>query len=234
MIISALVPMIGLLIVLASAPRTTFTRARDRVLLGVFVFLCALTTKNPFITWCLIGAIAAFLRGASRFFHLRDEKALSEALPHFLDRVILSLKAGRPLKIALRESARELSPPARKKWAEISDRLEFSGSDDDLSRSDRELLRGFRDAGGGKITERLEAWRSSVRLREEFRRKSGQVTLQIRAQAALASLLFAPAFVWNVFGTDHPSVQRCVIAAVLFAAAQIWIHFGFGRWAWTV
>lgn len=233
-IIMTLVPMLGLPLVLMSVPRKFVERSRRRVFLAVIILLCVITTKNALLSWSLIGAFALILRGASRFFQFRAEKALIEALPLFLDRVILNLKAGKALKQALRESARELSPAAKERWNEISDRLDLAGSDDDLSPAERELLRGFRNVGTAKVTERLEGWRHSLRLREEFRRKSGQVTLQVRAQAALAIFLFAPVFLWNVFGVEHVSIRRCATALALFVLAQVWIHVVFRRWKWTV
>lgn len=234
MIFSALIPMLGLPILLVSGRRIFAERPFTREISVAIVVLGAVLSRNSLLTWCLIGALALILRGASRFFHRHAEIALLEALPSFLDRAILSMKAGRPLKTALRESARELSPSLARRWHEISDRLEFSGSDDGLSPTEREFLRALRSAGGAKVIDRLEAWRHSARLREEFRRKSGQITLQARAQAALAAFLFVPVFFWNVFGVERPSFRRCALAVSLFALAQVWIHVASRRWKWTV
>lgn len=236
MILQIFVPILGLALILASG-RRIFSGHRSRVVIAAIFVTGALSiSREPLIPWLLIGASALILSCIERFFRPDADKILRNHLQTLLDRLILSMKAGRPLKISLREAARELSPAAAAKVSEIADRFELAGKEDGLTATAVEILRGLRSAsmGSAKTVERLESWRHSVRLREEFRRRSGQVTLQIRVQAGLSLALFLPVFFWNLVSGGSAALIRCAIASLLFLLAQIWIHVSFRRFKWTI
>lgn len=236
MIIQTLLPTLGLALLLVSGRRIFIGRPSRVVVAAIFAVSAVVFSRDPLIPWLLIGASALFLSFVERFLRPDADKILRNHLQTLLDRLILSMKAGRPLKISLREAARELSPPATARVSEIADRFELSGNEEGLTATAIEILRGLRlaEKGSAKTVERLESWRHSVRLREEFRRRSGQVTLQIRVQAGISMSLFLPLLLWNLaLGTSAAAI-RCAIAGFLFVLAQLWIHVSFRRFRWTI
>ncbi len=238
MFVAILVPAFGIPLVLMSGERIFLRHSLFHFLLVAIVVMtiCWRFQGSPILSWTLIGFISLLLKYGHALFVTSVERKLREDLPLILDRTILSMKSGLSMRRAFRETARELSPKVSQRVLEIADRLELSGSEDGLRGVSQEILIGFRRVEGAasKSIDRIESWRHNIRLRSEFRRKSSQATLQIRAQAVLTIALFVPAFVWNGLSGGQFVTARSLLALGMFALAQTWIHWLSGRFRWKI
>lgn len=243
MFIDALVPIVGLFLIFTSAKRTTLIKNLSRSTKCVFIALIFLLMtffawkKMPItMLWLGIAAFAAILNAISAFESRRGRDLTMEEALSALDRVLLSVKSGRSLRSALREISEEKGPPATVKlWKSFRERFEHGGGFDSSQLLSGEILAELRltEKRGTRATESLESLRSNLRLRLEFRRRSGQLTLQTRLQAFLASFLYLPLLCWQFFEGNFFR-QRTLISFSLFLVSQIWIHWLSKRFQWKV
>ncbi|MBX2988199.1 MAG: type II secretion system F family protein [Bdellovibrionaceae bacterium] len=152
-----------------------------------------------------------------------------------LDRAILSMKSGRSLRISLREAARESPPFLSRLLHNIIDRLEHGAASGKSSGLAAEIARELRRAElrGGRMLESMESFRRDLRLRADFRHKSGQLTLQTRAQAILALLLYLPLLGIQI-RSGHLLAARTLVSVALFFGAQLCIHLTARSFKWKV
>ena len=238
-----LVPMLGSLLLMMSVRRMSVIKALSErghraffVTAGFFPLIALAINTSPLVLWCLIGCLVMFLRGLDTFFRrLSPDFSLENAL-ELLDQVILSMKSGRSLRNSLQEATRTFSKHEMSRvLQELVARLEHGGDFSESSPIAREFLREIRliEAKGTKMIAAFESFRSLVRTRFIFRRRSGQVTLQTRVQAGVSCLLFAPLLFFQARSGTFFSA-RTAISVALFVTAQVWIHFLSRRHTWKV
>ncbi|HRO66435.1 MAG TPA: hypothetical protein PL182_02600 [Pseudobdellovibrionaceae bacterium] len=238
-----LVPMLGSLLLMMSVRRMSVAKALSErkhraffVTAGFFPLVALAINTSPLVLWCLIGSLVLFLRALDTFFRRFSTDFTLENALELLDQVILSMKSGRSLRNSLQDAVRTFSKHEMSRvLQELVARMEHGG---DFSKSQpiaREILREIRliDAKGTKMIAAFESFRSLVRTRFIFRRRSGQVTLQTRVQAGVSCLLFAPLLFFQLRSGNFSDV-RTVISVILFVVAQVWIHFLSRRHAWKV
>ncbi|MBX3033724.1 MAG: type II secretion system F family protein [Bdellovibrionaceae bacterium] len=237
------VPMLGSLLLMMSVQRMSVMKALSEhkhraffVTAGFFPLIALAINTSPLVLWCLIGSLLVFLRVLDAFFRrFSPDFSLENAL-ELLDQVILSMKSGRSLRNSLQDAVRTFCRHEMSRvLQELVARLEHGG---DFSKSQplaREFLREIRliEAKGTKMIAAFESFRSLVRTRFIFRRRSGQVTLQTRVQAGVSCLLFAPLLLFHLRSGKFLDA-RTLISVVLFVIAQLWIHFLSRRYTWKV
>lgn len=238
-----LFPVLGGLLLMLSAHRIfneQVTCAKKRralfVTAAIFPILMTWLGLPSFVLWVLIGTLFLILRGSHHFFYrFPSDLSLENAL-QLLDQVILSMKSGRSFRTAIKESMRAFS---RQKMSrvlqEIIERMEHGGRLGTAQPIAREILDEFLaiEASGARMIASLENLRSSFRMKFIFRRRSGQVSLQSRLQAAISSLLYMPLLFFHV-RSGHLFELRTLISIMLFVFAQAWIHMLARRFRWTV
>lgn len=157
-----------------------------------------------------------------------------------LTRLILKMKSGRAFRQALSEIIDEVDPQMRSSLLEARDLVVFS-QHDAIETVHSPILRAvvceFRlaDQLPHAALRRLLVFREKIQTENEFRRKSGQVLKQIRAQSMLLGGLYLAvlAFVAHQFGAMKHI--RLIFASVfLFVMGQIWIWWGGKRFKWKV
>jgi Flp pilus assembly protein TadB len=191
---------------------------------------------SPVVLLCLIGILGASLRPLAEFFRRFLDEKDRKSLPALLDELVLTMKAGRSLRFALIEVSGRTNERLGRVLREISARLEHGASVEGMRGLSLELMREMAriHRSNVKVVDQVASFRRICRVRENFRRKSGQVTAQTRAQAAISFLLFAPLVGFHFHQSDEPWNARLALALGLFLAAQAWIHFGSRRVRWTV
>lgn len=191
---------------------------------------------SPVVLLCLIGILGASLRPLAEFFRRFLDERDRAALPALLDELVLTMKAGRSLRFALVEVSDRTKGRMGRVLREIAARLEHGASMDGMRGLSLELMREMSRIHRSqvKVVDQVVSFRRICRVRANFRRKSGQVTAQTRAQAAISFLLFAPLVVFHFHQSEDPLNGRLALAVVMFLGAQAWIHFGSRRVKWTV
>lgn len=234
---------LGWILLSVSVLRTISLEARSKSLFASALFSAGLVVVivgprilSPVVLLCLIGIIGIGLRPSVRFLRrFLDEREQME-LPMVLDELILAMKAGKNLRTATSEVGRRTSGRLGKLFREIGARLErgadppaWQGLSGEIV---GEIIKAYR--ANTKVIDRLIAYRRRCRARANFRRKSGQVTSQTRAQAIISLAIYVPMIFIHESQAEEGMSFRLPLSLALFVAAQIWIHIGARRIRWTV
>lgn len=164
--------------------------------------------------------------------------AFRETFAATLTRLILKMKSGRGFREAYSDVIAESAPQMREKLSEIRDLVVFSQQHaPSTSIFVAQVIREFRivDQQPHAALKRLQTLRERIQCENEFRRKSGQVLKQIRAQSILLSGLYVAVliFVCRQFGAVHNA--RLILASLaLFISGLAWIWLGGRSWKWKV
>ncbi len=228
-IVSALeMTKIGTASVLASALALFFFRPSH--LAGIWLVLQA-----PLA----IGVASAFLLAKQR------DRAVEESLDDLLSRLIMRIKEGRSLAVALELVASEMRASLRPRWMEVARSVSFSpqksGTKTDLKlvKSIRliEIAREFQridELSRSQLVE-LERWRQRVRTECIFRRRSVQAMAQVRAQSLVLSTIFALLSVFSVVAFGWKAARAPFqIAIPMFLIGLFFIWRGGRTVKWSV
>jgi hypothetical protein len=239
--VDMLIPLFGLSVYSLSVRRISlknFSRAHQRaffVTIAVIpIFLIVIGTSS-IILWTLIGCLSLILRALPNILSkFRRTLSLEESI-QLLDRLILSMRSGFSLRSSLKEASRDGAKETRRAAQDLFERLENGGVIGPRDVLTGEILRELRriEARATRSIEAVQSLRSALRIRADFRRKSGQITLQIRLQAALAVTLYLP-LLFIQWRSGHLFAARTLLSMFLFAGAQIWIQMVFRRFEWKV
>lgn len=188
--------------------------------------------SSPISLWLFIGIILITLKffpGILRFFMMRT---LSSALIPLLDSVILGLQSGKSFRFALHAAIENQNGWCRNQLREI---YNFIITSDAAHSAKSALLKDLQvelaeiDRSNARTIDQVKALRRNLKLRENFRRRSGQVTQQIKMQAIIVTVLFLAllSFVIVQFGFFQ---HRFLILAsfFIFMIGLFWI-FNVGR-----
>lgn len=185
----------------------------------LFTPLVAMTFRHHTLhLLVLIGAIHFGLRFGREISLRWRRNSLQQSIPLRLEKAVLCMIAGQSFKFSLREAA-------------IDEKfLTESGVGAELSRDLAEIERK-----PTKMTEQLRSLRDFWRTRQDFRRRTGQVLLQARTQAAVSAALFVPLCAWNLVESPLDKIfGRLCLASAFFVAGQIWIFQMGKRVRWKV
>jgi Flp pilus assembly protein TadB len=200
-----------------SALDVTKTVTGSLALSGGALFLFRPT--NIFVLWFCLQAPFAIAIFSAFLLAKRRDRAVENSLDDVLSRLMMRMKQGRSLGVALEMIAAETSPSIRPRWIEIARSVSFSPQENESATSKVELksvrlieiVREFRriDLLTRSQLVEIERWRHRVRTERIFRRRSVQAMGQVRAQSiiltaiyVLLSIFSVVAFGWNaVFGS---------------------------------
>lgn len=199
--------------------------------LVVICFFTAMGTSSTML-WLFIGILLITLKffpDILRFFLLRR---LRSALIPMLDCVIMGLQSGKSFRLSLHSAIEIQSGWVRLQLMELFESLPVA---ENVIAVKSALLRDLQgelveiDRSQVRCLEQVRALRRHLKMQEDFRRRSGQVTQQIKMQAIIVTALYLGllSFVIAQFGLrDH---QFLILAsAVTFFAGILWV-FSLGR-----
>jgi hypothetical protein len=243
---------------LMSGARIATLLVRDRVVsaldmakivtgsLAITIFsLVMFTPTNLFRFWFqveapfAIGIVGAFLLAKHR------DRAVLESLDDLLSRLMMRMKEGRSLSIALELVASEMRATIRLRWIEIARSVSFSPQKSEQSHScvrtiPPELekiaheLRRIDHLSRSQITE-LERWRVRVRTERIFRRRSVQAMAQVRAQSIVLATIFVLLSAFSIVAFGWKAVMGPFqLSTPIFLAGLFIIWRGGRRVKWSV
>ena len=120
-------------------------------------------------------------------------RRLSSALIPLLDSVILGLQSGKSFRISLHTAIENQSGWRRNQLREIYNSLVTAENVIAVKSSllkDLQTELGEIDRSQNRTVDQVKALRRHLKLQENFRRRSGQVTQQIKMQAIIVTALF--------------------------------------------
>ena len=234
------ISMIGLMLVQRTFSMIVQEFSISKSTQGFFMFLLVLLISilvmsfhsSPIVLWLLIGIISITLKffpHILRFFLLQR---LSRSLIPLLDCVILSLQTGKSFRVSLLSAIENQSGWQRNQLREIYNSIITS----DVSPALKSLvLKDFQaelaeiDRSQNRVVDQVKALRRHLKIQENFRRRSGQVTQQIKMQAIIVTALYFAllAFVILQFGFFQ-NRWLILFSSFVFLIGLVWI-FSVGR-----
>lgn len=204
------------------------------------VLICFITVISTSATtcWLFIGILLITLKffpTILRFFLL---KRLRSALIPLLDCVILGLQTGKSFRLSLHTAIENQTGWVRLQLMELFESLSMS---ENVIAMKSALLKDFQqeileiDRSQTRCVEQVRALRREYKMQEDFRRRSGQVTQQIKMQAIIVTALYLAllSFVIMQFGfKDHRFL--ILMSFIIFSAGLIWIFLAGRRMKWKV
>lgn len=241
MIINFTLSMLGFLIVIRTFRRSAEEFAIPATLvLGVSTaFLLTIGSAllflhaRPFSLWLFIGIIWISLNFFPHFLRIHLLQTLKRQLVPLMDQVILGLQTGQSFRGSLLRAIEGQRSWHRRQFFEIYHVITRSearpqpsktGFLADLAEEWREM-----DRSQNKVIDQVRAFRRQLKTEEDFRRRSGQVTQQIRLQAIIVTAMYLGLLVFvscNFGFLAH--LHLIFFASLLFSGGLVWI-FSVGR-----
>ncbi|WII72733.1 hypothetical protein QJS83_02470 [Bdellovibrio sp. 22V] len=206
--------------------------------LAVICFLTASSALSPTTLWLFIGILLITLKffpQILRFFLLRR---LRSALIPLLDCVILGLQTGKSFRSSLHAAIDMQSGWQRLQLVELFESLHVTQKEIAVESA---LLKDFReelieiDRSQNRCVEQVRALRRELKMHEDFRRRSGQVTQQIKMQAIIVTALYLALFSFVIVQFGFVAHRFLILFSFfVFSAGLIWIFSVGRRLQWKV
>lgn len=167
------------------------------------------------------------------------KKIFQRNLISILDNLIIQIRTGKSLRDAVLETAAQLKDPLRYYLHEMSSAMEFSSNleskikDPLFSETLSELVHIHRAAH--KQIDRIKTFRRKVKIEEDFRRKSGQVSMQTRAQALVLGIIFCGLLLFTLTVHGFAGNESIISSALALYFIGLILLFRIGRgYKWKV
>ena len=233
--------------------RERFIRAVDMTKIGtvsavaIGVSVIALPVNSIFDVWLrafvpLVTALAsAFLLAKRRQMRIERE------LPKWLGNLIMRMRMGHSLQVALEEELLKNQSSTRFHMLTIARVVSFSPQNElnasarlslmSLPPKIRSIADEFRRIHllPNRQIDELERWRDRILAADSFRRKSNQAMAQARAQALVLGATYVALVLFATFAFGWGAVRGSMqLSTPLFLAGALWLWKGAGRVKWTV
>ena len=212
------------------------------IILNIFCVLALATSiffvTHPLTLWILIGILLITLKFFPRFMRFFLLKRLAQGLIPFFDHVILGLQAGKSFRQAMNSAIEAQAGWQRNQLRDLYNSIVTSEIKIVLKSA---LLKDLQaellaiDRSQNRCVEQVKALRRQLKLMEDFRRRSGQVTEQMKMQALIVTALYLGLlfFVIKQFGfKNHQSL--ILISGFIFLIGLLWIFLIGRRMKWKV
>ena len=194
--------------------------------------------RQPGMHWLFIGIILITLKFSPKIFHFFRQRRLRKCLIPLCDALILSMQAGRPLRLATADAIDNFSGWQKNLLQEMLLNAFVGEASEQVSEPHiRQFLTDLRDIeqSQNKVIEQLRALRRQLKICDDLRRKSGQLSEQAHAQAAVITMLFLALLTYVVGQFGYAQHWRLILFATLLFAAGIVLIIRIGRsFKWTI
>ncbi len=160
-----------------------------------------------------------------------------------LSLLILKMRSGKAFRQAFAEIIQETDKVTeamvKVRLGEIRDLVVFSQQQNRAPSSEfiQEIVTEFRiaDREAHAALRRMQTFRARIRCEDDFRRKSGQILRQIRAQSLLLAGLYFAVLIFVVKRFGFQKNSTCIAFSLfLFACGLTWIWTGGRKIKWKV
>ncbi len=206
-----------------------------------FLILIALSfiTNNYFILWAI--CFAPHLGFSIFIFWLKQSrrKKFEEHFEEILNMIILKMKSQKSFRNSFSEVINDSPPSTQRILLDIRDVVVFSQQNKSihLSAFTQKIILEFvlADQTPHAALKRLINFRDCLKIQTDFRRKSGQVLQQIRAQSFLLSTVYFAllVFVLKRFGLSGHQ-QIILLSLILFLLGLGVIFYGGHKIKWKI
>ncbi|WP_413559110.1 hypothetical protein [Bdellovibrio sp. HCB209] len=206
---------------------------RSLMILNFFaIVFFATITESAVALWLFFGILLISLKFFPEIFRIFLLQRLSRAVIPMLDHLILGIQAGKSFRQSLHMAIETQSGWQRNQLREIYNSIVTSENMiAPKSARIKDLLEELRevDRSQSRTLDQVKALRRQCKVEENFRRRSGQVTQQIKMQAIIVTALYGAllAFVFVQFGfTPH---RFLILGSLFMFILGLIIIFSVGR-----
>lgn len=214
-------------------PHQLVTFSTLAALLAIAVVIWVQDFRSIFLIFMAVLVLSSGLGPLLRV--LREKRFAKEILP-FLNQIILHMRSGKAFRGAMKAAIHEdpvLDGFYKIKFAEIYEAVVFSGQAKiaGLDRPRADLIHALRaaDQAPHNCLQRLLNLRRKLQIASDFRRKSGQILLQIRMQAVILSVLYFALLVFTIWQNGTKSFLWLLVGSFSLFATGVAVLSCLGR-----
>ncbi len=175
----------------------------------------------------------------------RRDRAVEDSLDEILTRLMMRMREGLSLGVALDRISSESSPEVRPRWLEISRSVSFSPQENTASAEKAELkslrlieiareLRRIDLLSRSQLLE-LERWRARLRTERIFRRRSVQAMAQVRAQSIILTTIYVLLAVFSSMAFGWTSMRGSLrLSLPIFLIGLFFVWRGGRNIKWSI
>ncbi|UXR65833.1 hypothetical protein EZJ49_06170 [Bdellovibrio bacteriovorus] len=200
--------------------------------LVVICFLTACVASTPTLLWLFIGILWITLKFFPKFLRFFLIRRLQSALIPLLDCVILGLQTGKSFRSSLHAGIESQSGWVRLQLLEVFESLQHS---EEAIGVESALLKGFQselrdiDRSQNRCLDQVKALRRHYKMLDDFRRRSGQVSQQIKMQAIIVTALYLALFVFVITQFGFQKHKSLLLGSTIVFVAGLFFIFYIGR-----
>ncbi len=201
----------------------------------IFVILAAQTyllRSSQIKHWLFIGILLISLKFFPRIFNFFLEKRFKNNVVRLLDELILEMKMGRSFRFSLKIIAEKTSGWMGHQIKIIVQNLEKdepSISVKSASVADFERMISLIDKSNSKNLDRVIGLRNHYKMLQNFRRRSGQVSAQIRMQAIIVTILYLSLLTFVIVQFGFMKQQKLIFCSISMFLLGLFVIFYVGR-----
>lgn len=203
------------------------------LLLLVLIIVALFSYQSQFLLWCSFGIFLISLiiiqKNISKLRNLLFQKRLLM----IVDNLYHSVKAGQSLRASLQEEALRSPNWCRSLLHEVLQKIQIEKTQTYFVKSS--AVAGFTemvwtiDRRKFGIVQALNQYRMSLKMQENFRRRSSKIYSQVYSQCVILVLLFLMILVFNLTQFPWSEVKSFVGAAVTFFVSGLFFIYKVGR-----
>jgi hypothetical protein len=206
-------------------------------LAGLMIFFFIIWSPQPTLLWFFFGTVFILLKLLPHFFYFYQEKLIHSQTLRVLDHLILGVQSGQSLRTSLKMMSRQESSLLRVSLENLVHAIVFENSAVGLkSMALRKLFEELSriERSQSKCVDQLKSLRKNLKTLEDFRRRSGQVSLQIRMQASISALLYVGLMLFVITQFGFYAHQMLIISSgTLFFGGVVTVFVIGRRLQWT-
>lgn len=214
------------------------TRIFEFVIALLVFFIHFFFHQAPLLTWTSIGALFVGLKFLPEILYFSLILELKKRILPLMDQVILGLQSGQSFRTSLHQSIQQQPSWIRHQLLEIHHSIAMNQT---ILHSQNKFLRELTaewsemDKSQSKLIDHARAFRRQLKIEEDFRRKSGRVTQQMKMQAIIVTILYLALLIYVIsqFGWVQ-NLLLIAVSAVLFSAGLAWIFMMGRKMKWKI
>lgn len=208
------------------------------VIMVVIVVLMGSTKSSSLTLWLFIGILLKSLKFFPIILRIFLNRKIRKTLIPYLDLVILNIQSGKSMHVSMREATEIQEGWMKNQLKEVHLYVFSEGASPPaksalLKRFSTELHRIAHSQS--KYFEQLKALRRELKMQEDFRRRSGQVTQQLKAQAIIVTALYLALLAFVILQFGFKENRQIVLSSVaIFKVGLFWMFMIGRRMKWKV
>ena len=190
----------------------------------VFVFAKYLAAWIVFLQFLQIFSLILFVV----LHNFVKEQTWKQNFPMILDQIIMKMRCGTSFSSSFKYVCANSESFMQQKLNSVWDSVNFSQQNDFvlLSSFDLYVVERFKliQQHPHNSQKRILLWRKELKLQNEFRRRSGQISYQIKIQSLIMCVLYIVLFLFSSYYFGWKEIkQLCFVSFSLFCIGVFWV-----------